>query len=102
MWISLLLCICIIPFIGVIGALLANAISYLIIVVIRIKDVQHYIYLPINYKILLTSISACLLQAIIISIDLKYGLCMSVVSMITILFLHKNELNDVIINLRKI
>lgn len=98
----MLLCICIIPFIGVIGALLANAISYLIIVVIRIKDVQHYIYLPINYKILLTSISACLLQAIIISIDLKYGLCMSVVSMITILFLHKNELNDVIINLRKI
>ena len=100
--INMLLCICIIPFIGVIGALLANAISYLIIVVIRIKDVQHYIYLPINYKILLTSISACLLQAIIISIDLKYGLCMSVVSMITILFLHKNELNDVIINLRKI
>lgn len=99
--INILLCLCTIPFIGVVGALVANAISYLIIVAIRIKDVRQYIYLPINYKILLMSVSACLLQAITISIDKNLGLCMSAVSMIIILLLHKNELTDIITNLRK-
>lgn len=99
--INILLCICTIPFIGVIGALIANTVSYLIIVAIRTKDVQQYIYLPINYKIFIISVFACLLQAITISIDIKFGLCMSIVSMVMILLLHKNELTDVIINLRK-
>lgn len=99
--VNIFFCASTIPFLGVTGALIANAISYLTIVVIRIKDVQHYIYLPINYKVLLISVFACLLQAITITIDLKYGLCMSAVSMITILFIHKNELTDIIKELRK-
>ncbi len=104
MWaaaVNILLCICMIPFIGVIGALVANAVSYLVIVAIRIKDVQQYIYLPINYKTLLLSVFACLLQAITMSIDMKIGLYMSIVTMVLILFLHKSELADAIINLRK-
>lgn len=98
---NILLCICTIPFIGVIGALVANAVSYFIIVLIRAKDVQLYVYLPINYKKLLISVSACLLQAITISIDEKLGLCMSAISMAIILLLHKNDFADVITNIRK-
>ena len=90
--VNVLLCICTIPFIGVIGALAANAISYLIIVAVRTRDVQNYIYLPINYKILLTSVFTCLSQAITISLNLNLGLYVSVLSMIIIMFLHKNEL----------
>lgn len=98
--VNIILCLCTIPFIGVIGALVANIISYLIIVAIRVKDVQHYIYLPIRYKLLLISLSACLLQAITISININFGLCMSVISMFTILLLHKNELKDIVPNLK--
>lgn len=99
--INILLCICTIPFVGVIGALVANAVSYLIIVAIRTKDVQQYINLPINYKTLFISVSACLLQAITISIDIKFGLCMSVLALVMILLLHKKELTSVLIYLRK-
>lgn len=88
---NVILCICTIPFIGVTGALIANAVSYMVIVVIRMKDVQQYIYLPIKYKILSMSLLFCLVQAVSMSLDLKIGLYVSVVSIVIIMLLHKNE-----------
>lgn len=90
--INVLLCLCFIPICGVVGALIANSISYFVIVLIRIKDVRHYIYLPINFKHFLISLAACLIQAITLSINVQTGFCMTILSVCIIILLHKNEL----------
>lgn len=95
------LCICTIPFIGVTGALIANALSYFVIVMIRIKDVRNYIYLPINYKQFCVSLIVCLAQAITLSINLQMGLWLSVFSIIFIIALHKYEVVSVFKILKK-
>ncbi len=89
------LCICTVPFIGVAGALIANAVSYFIIVMIRIKDVRQYIYFPIKYSCFISSLLICLVQAIVLSIDLSVGICVSVLSIAMTLFLNWRELLEV-------
>lgn len=92
---NVVLCFCTIPFLGVTGALIANALSYFIIVIIRIKDVQKYIYIPINYKQFYVSLIVCLVQSIIISVNLEAGLYLSIFSIVFIIMLHKSEVLSV-------
>ena len=90
--INVLLCLCLIPIFGVTGALIANIISYLVIVLTRIKDVKHYICLPIRFKYFFVSLAACLIQAITFSINMQTGFCMTIVSVCFITWLHEKEL----------
>lgn len=90
--INVVLCICSIPFFGVTGALIANTISYSAIVLVRIKDVKQYIYLPINYTQFLISLLVCLVQAITLSINIQIGFWISFAVMLVLIILHKAEL----------
>lgn len=66
---NLILCFCLIPLIGIFGALIANVVSYIIIVLMRVRDCRNYIHLNVNWQKNLVSLFFLLLQSILLTID---------------------------------
>ncbi len=80
--VSVILCFCLIPFIGVVGALIANVLSYIVIVVMRVNDCKRIILLKANWKVIIVSLTLLLIQSVLLTIDSKtafyIALCMPV------------------------
>jgi O-antigen/teichoic acid export membrane protein len=86
--VNLLLCLILIPFAGVAGALISNVISYLIIVAARIRDTQKYIHISIEWLRLTVGGTLVLIQATVMSVSFDYRTIVSaaIVLLLTALF----------------
>ncbi len=72
--VNLIICFISIPFIGIIGALIANVISYAIIVYLRILDSKKYVDLNVNWIKISLSLTLLLLQSSFMMINGVYRL----------------------------
>jgi O-antigen/teichoic acid export membrane protein len=88
---NLLLCLILIPFIGVAGALISNIISYLIIVGARIWDTKKYISIRIEWLRLTVSGALVLIQAIVMSISFDFRTIVSAVIMLLLVALYRRD-----------
>ena len=98
---NLLICFITIPFIGVIGALIANGISYLIVVFVRMKDVKQYVNIQIDMSKLVVGLIVCLCQSVSIMMNLYIGLIVSITSIGIILYEFRGDLFDLINNIKR-
>lgn len=101
--INVILCLCLIPVIGVIGALLANVCSYFTVVILRIRDIRNYVLIPIEYGKLIVGLGVCFVQAIAYMYSLCFGVVFSIISAISIFWMNKTELQALLVkmNIRK-
>ena len=67
--VNIILCIVMIPIMSVYGALVANVISYSVVVLIRIIDSRKYVKIKHNWGIMGTSLALVLIQSIIGLLD---------------------------------
>ena len=95
--VNILICISIIPIIGVEGALIANVCSYAVIVLLRIKDVRKYITIEIEERKLFFGLSLCFSQAIIYMFSIIIGLIISVVSICGIVIINRKAMKALLI-----
>ena len=90
--INVLVCTIGIPLIGVYGALIANVLSYLIIVVIRFIDTRRIVRLNINFYRLLGGFVLILLQAVLFTLNLKVTIGIGCLLSITIIIINASLL----------
>ena len=80
---NLLLCLASIPFIGVMGALIANVISYVLVVILRWRDCLDYVSLTIKPKNIIFALGIVLVQSFLM---MRQGLCRNIAYFIPIIF----------------
>ena len=96
---NILLCLALIPKLGVDGALVVNVSSYAVIVILRVKDVRKYVSIEIEVGKLLCGLILCLLQSIFYMYSFTLGIFMSVISSVFILILNRKEMKALLIKL---
>lgn len=94
---NLVLCFLAIPFCGVIGALIANVISYLLILGIRVYDSRKIVKVSIKYKLLGISLLLLLGQAIVLTIPFSGNLIVSALIMSVLILMHAKDFVGVIV-----
>ena len=87
-FVNLIICFGIIPFCGVIGASIANVVSYLLILGIRIYDSQKIIMVSIEYKSLGISLALLLGQAVILTISFDGKMIVATLIMLLLILIH--------------
>lgn len=88
-----------VPIWGVIGALIANVMSYLGIVMMRIYDSRKYVYVDINWGKMVLSLGLLLLQCIILTVGFVWGQYISIFVTLLLICIYMNELKDLWMNI---
>lgn len=94
---NILLCVILIPYISVWGALIANVASYIAVTVIRIHDVRKYIRLNANWIRWITCLIGIIIQSIAVSFELDSRWAYSLILLTLILIAFRKELAVIII-----
>lgn len=89
--INIVLCFLLIPLINVAGALVANVISYSVIVILRIRDAKKYINISINRVVVLMSLLLLLGQAIVLSIPFDGNIFIAVLIPFVLAIIYRHD-----------
>ena len=85
-----------IPLIGVVGALIANVVSYVVIVGMRIRDARQYIYIVINRSVVAIDVLFVFCQAVVLSIPFSGHIYISAIVPVVLVFVHRSDLKGMI------
>lgn len=88
---NLILCFALIPLIGVMGALIANVVSYAVITFIRYQDALKYITLRVNNFKLISSLIIILIESVIITSHNLFPYSIYLIFPCLVVGLHCNE-----------
>ena len=94
--VNIVLCFMLIPVIGVLGALIANVASYLVIVGMRVCDVKKYVYIVINRAVVAIDVLLVFCQAVVLSIPFNGHIFISAIIPILLVFVHRKDLKGII------
>lgn len=89
--INVILCLILIPFINIWGALIANVISYIAIVYVRMRDVQSYVSLYINWTRWIVCLGALLAQSVMIVFSVKVTIIYTIFLLILLFVAYHKE-----------
>ena len=94
--VNILICFMLIPLIGVVGALIANVVSYVVIVGMRIRDARQYIYIVINRSVVAIDVLFVFCQAVVLSIPFSGHIYISAIVPVVLVFVHRSDLKGMI------
>ena len=94
---NVLLCLILIPFWGIYGALIANVLSFVIIVVSRYVDTRKIMPIKFNGLVFCLSLSLLLIECIAMTINTKFGfyvsaVCVSIIVLVNSITILPNAL----------
>lgn len=90
--VNIVVCLTLIPFYGVLGALVANLLSYIIIVYLRIRHCKNYIALSVNWTKIIISLSLILAECILMMINTKITLISAYLIPVVLLITYFNDI----------
>lgn len=87
---NILLCFSLIPLIGISGALIANVVSYIIIVGMRIRDSKKYVHIIFD-RIAVIDVLLVFCQSVVLFISFDGYIFFSVAILILLVWLHRDD-----------
>ncbi len=93
---NIILNIILIPILGVMGAAISTAISYLIVWIVRIIKSRKYMNLNINYKCDILSYLILIIESVLLFLEVKYNVVINIVLTLFILVINKDVLKIII------
>lgn len=101
--VNIFICLLMIPKIGVYGALWASVLSYLVIIIIRIRDTKKYADIDIQIKSLILSIIILFLQSLVLTKENIYNNFISILCFVIIFIIHFNKsFKEILIYIKQI
>jgi len=83
-----------IPLWGIVGALVANVLSYLVIVIVRVYDSRKYVHVTIDWNKQMISVGLLLFQAIVLTTVFRCNQHVSIGITILLLIIHFRDIRN--------
>ena len=99
--INVLLCFLLVPLIAVTGALIANVVSYMVIVGMRIYDSRKYVDISIQWFLFVVSGGLVLLQSIVLTFSFDGNMWIAACIVLVLMFLHRSSFGNILKYLKK-
>lgn len=94
------LCFLLIPIIGITGALIANVVSYMVIVALRIRDTKKYVCLTFNRSIIIIGVLLIFIQSVALSIPVdEYSVIIPIIPFLLV-WLYRKDFKKIIVFLK--
>lgn len=97
---NVILCFCLIPIIGILGALIANVVSYVIIVVMRVHDCIEYIQLNVNWRKNIFSLLLLLIESILLTIENRITFVTALIMPVVFCIVYKYRIAQLVLFLK--
>ena len=99
--VSLILCFTLIPLMDVYGALLANIVGFVVIVMIRFKHVKRMVRLQFNQKILIMAMVIVFFIAVVMTLNTSYSILISIMLLLVNFVILLPDIKFVFVNILK-
>lgn len=99
--VSLILCFTLIPLMDVYGALLANIVGFVVIVMIRFKHVKRMVRLQFNRRILIMAMVIVFAIAVVMTLNTSYSMLISIMLLLVNFVILLPDIKFVFVNILK-
>lgn len=98
--VNIVVCLTLIPFYDAFGALIANLLSYIIIVYLRVQHCKNYIALTVNWPKIIISLSLILTECILMMINTTISLISAYLIPIILIIIYFNDIITIMFKVR--